>query len=184
MRHRATPARVAAAGGATLDPLAERTIDSPVGPLHLVADAHAIRALQFTDLLGSKRASIACATDLPPSPAALAWLDVLERELGVYFTGRRHAFSLPLAPRGTPFQQRVWQALLAIPWGATASYGAIARSIGSPAAARAVGRANHENPIAIVIPCHRVIGASRQLVGYGGGLDRKRALLALEGHGG
>ena len=89
-------------------------------------------------------------------------------------------FDIPLAPRGTPFQQRVWQLLVQIPYGRTTSYGALARELGSPEASRAVGLANGRNPIAIVIPCHRVVGSDGSLTGYGGGLDRKRWLLDLE----
>jgi methylated-DNA-[protein]-cysteine S-methyltransferase len=101
-------------------------------------------------------------------------------QLDEYFAGRRTRFDLPLGPQGTPFQQAVWRALTRIPYGATASYGDIARAIGKPAASRAIGGANHRNPIAIVIPCHRVIGADGSMTGYGGGLDRKQRLLALE----
>jgi methylated-DNA-[protein]-cysteine S-methyltransferase len=102
-------------------------------------------------------------------------------QLREYFAGRRRDFDLPLAPQGTPFSQSVWAALLKIPYGETRSYGDIARAAGSPKAFRAVGMANNRNPIAIVIPCHRVIGSDGTLVGYGSGLDKKRWLLALEG---
>jgi methylated-DNA-[protein]-cysteine S-methyltransferase len=101
-------------------------------------------------------------------------------QLREYFAGKRTRFELRLAPRGTAFQKAVWAALLRIPFGETASYGDIARAIGKPAASRAIGGANHRNPIAIVIPCHRVIGADGSLTGYGGGLDHKRLLLELE----
>ena len=101
-------------------------------------------------------------------------------ELIAYCEGSLQTFSVPLAPQGTPFQQRVWRALLDIPFGETESYGHLARRIGSPNAARAVGLANGRNPIAIIIPCHRVIGTSGALVGYGGGLPRKRWLLEHE----
>ena len=103
------------------------------------------------------------------------------RQLADYFAGTRRAFDLPLAPRGTGFQQVVWRALLAIPYGETCSYGELARAIGRPAASRAVGAANGRNPIAIVIPCHRVIGADGSMTGYGGGLPTKKWLLAHEG---
>lgn len=102
-------------------------------------------------------------------------------QLQSYFARELQQFRLPLAPRGTPFQLAVWQALLAIPYGETRSYGQIAAALGKPGAARAVGRANHENPLLIVVPCHRVIGADGSLVGYGGGLSRKEWLLRLEG---
>ncbi len=101
-------------------------------------------------------------------------------EIREYFDGKRKTFDLPLAPRGTDFQQRVWAELSAIPYGETRSYKEVAESVGSPLAYRAVGMANNRNPIAILIPCHRVIGAKGDLVGYGGGLECKRFLLALE----
>ena len=102
------------------------------------------------------------------------------RELDEYFAGTRREFDLPLDPQGTPFQRKVWEALRRIPCGRTASYKEIAEEIGSPGGSRAVGMANHCNPIAILIPCHRVIGANGKLVGYAGGLERKRKLLELE----
>ncbi len=101
-------------------------------------------------------------------------------QLLAYLAGKQTSFTLPLRPAGTPFMQQVWQALCAIPYGLTASYGQIARAIGRPTAARPVGLANNRNPIPIFIPCHRVIGANGALVGYGGGLTLKRQLLALE----
>lgn len=112
--------------------------------------------------------------DAPPFP-------LLRRQLTEYFAGERTAFELPLAPAGSPFQRDVWNALLAIPYGETRSYGELAAAVGKPGAARAVGRANHDNPIGVVIPCHRVIGAGGSLTGYAGGVDRKRYLLELEG---
>jgi methylated-DNA-[protein]-cysteine S-methyltransferase len=101
-------------------------------------------------------------------------------QLGAYFAGELTDFDIELDLRGTEFQQRVWRVLLTIPYGDTRSYGEIAEQIGAPGAARAVGLANGHNPIAIVVPCHRVIGARGSLTGYGGGLDRKRSLLELE----
>ena len=103
------------------------------------------------------------------------------KELREYFAGERRTFTIPLAPEGTAFQKQVWQALLAIPYGETRSYGQIAAMIGRPRAARAVGMGNHKNPISILIPCHRVVGADGSLTGYGGGLDIKEYLLRLEG---
>lgn len=102
------------------------------------------------------------------------------QQLQEYFAGTRSRFELPLDLQGTPFQKKVWTALCAIPHGETRSYGELAKSIGSPKAARAVGMANNKNPIAIIVPCHRVIGQNGALVGYAGGLDRKKALLDLE----
>jgi methylated-DNA-[protein]-cysteine S-methyltransferase len=110
-------------------------------------------------------------------------LDVLaeaRRQLSGYFAGARVAFDVPLAPAGTRFQQAVWRALLEIPCGATCSYGAIARAVGEPAAVRAAGAAIGRNPISVIVPCHRVLGADGSLTGYAGGLERKRHLLALE----
>ena len=102
------------------------------------------------------------------------------RQLKEYFSGKRKTFTITLAPQGTPFQQRVWQTLQSIPYGRTLSYGEIAKAIGQPKAARAVGAANGQNPISIIVPCHRVIGSNGKLVGYGGGLSIKETLLAHE----
>ena len=102
------------------------------------------------------------------------------RQLLEYLAGERREFDLPLAPAGTPFQRLVWEALQTIPWGKTRSYGEIARQIGRPKACRAVGMANHHNPIPILIPCHRVVGADGSLTGYAGGVELKEALLRLE----
>jgi len=107
-------------------------------------------------------------------------IDEVRRQVEEYCAGERTDFDLELAPSGTPFQRAVWDALLAIPYGETRSYGEIARVIGQPGAARGVGSANHSNPIALIIPCHRVIGADGSLTGYGGGLPLKRALLEHE----
>lgn len=110
-------------------------------------------------------------------------LDQAERQLMEYFQGERTDFELPLIPKGTAFQKMVWQALQEIPYGATVSYGEIAKKIGNPKGARAVGMANNKNPISIIIPCHRVVGADGKLVGYGGGLEKKILLLELEAKG-
>ena len=112
--------------------------------------------------------------EAPPLPA-------VRRQLDEYFAGRRRDFDLPLAYGGTPFQRLCWEALRRIPYGETRTYGEMAREIGRPKAVRAVGHANHDNPIGVIIPCHRVIGANGSLTGYAGGLDMKRALLELEG---
>ena len=141
---------------------------SPLGPLTLSGTEEAVTALSFGALPGA-------------GDGACPLLEEAARELDAYFQGRRRIFAVPLAPAGTPFQQRVWAELREIPFGATASYGEIAARIGNPRACRAVGMANHRNPIAILIPCHRVVGRSASLVGYAGGLDIKRALLELEG---
>ena len=153
-------------------------IDSPVGPLTVVADQGAIVGL-YMNLQRHRPDDLALGeTDLrgrqaEPFKAAADQLDA-------YFAGELTRFDLPLAPRGSSFQQRVWAALQDIPYGETESYGELAERIGSPGAARAVGLANGRNPIGIVIPCHRVVGSHGKLTGYGGGLDRKKQLLDLE----
>jgi methylated-DNA-[protein]-cysteine S-methyltransferase len=148
---------------------------SPVGPLTLVGDDEALVGLYF-DRDPAGRPQRGWVPDDRRFRDAAAQLDE-------YFGGRRRTFDLPLAPRGTAFRKLVWKALRAIPYGRTATYGEIARAIGQPLASRAIGGANHHNPLAIVIPCHRVIGADGSMTGYGGGLDRKRLLLDLEAGG-
>lgn len=151
------------------------TVDSPVGRLLLVSDGTALTALLFGGERDAAGVAGPCAMDAAAAPFPQA-----RRELLEYFAGRRTSFEIPLAPRGTPFQKRVWEALRRIPHGSTASYAEIARAVGSPGAARAVGAANRRNPLAIIVPCHRVIGSNGTLTGYAGGLARKRALLDLE----
>jgi voltage-dependent potassium channel beta subunit len=148
-------------------------IDSPVGRLRLRASGEGLTAIEF-----AARARMAAPSggDAP----AQALLARAVGQLEEYFAGRRRSFDLPLAPAGTAFQRRCWQALAAIPYGETRSYADIAAAIGQPKALRAVGLANHRNPLPIVVPCHRVIGADGSLTGYGGGLEAKRRLLALE----
>lgn len=146
-------------------------IDSPIGPLRLVATADALVAIDFSPF-GDRPG------DSSPNHPVLAETATQLRE---YFAGTRTRFDLPLAPSGTAFQQRVWAELLRIGHGDTASYGSIAARLGlPPGASRAVGAANGRNPIPVVIPCHRVIGANGTLTGYAGGLDRKQLLLDLE----
>jgi len=153
-------------------------IDSPIGRLRVHGDDRDVTAL-FLD--GSRRVrSVAGGGGALEDPSAGA-LPAALRQLEEYFRGSRRTFTVPLKPRGTPFQERVWRALLQIPYGATCSYGQLARRLHNPGAARAVGLANNRNPIPILVPCHRVIGADGSLIGYGGGLERKRWLLALEG---
>lgn len=149
-----------------------RTMDSPVGLLTLAGRDGKLMHLRMVD------------QTYEPSrqgwePDDTAFSDAVD-QLSAYFAGERTEFELKLEMVGTQFQRRVWEALLTIPYGETCSYGEIARQIGSPTASRAVGLANGHNPIGIIVPCHRVIGANGSLTGYGGGLDRKRALLALE----
>jgi methylated-DNA-[protein]-cysteine S-methyltransferase len=145
-------------------------VASPIGPLALTAEGGALTAIDFGAPAGFADGAL-------PADAVLA---ETSRQLAAYFAGELREFDLPLRPSGTPFQLDVWQALRDIPYGETVSYGELARRIGRPAAARAVGRANGQNPIAVVVPCHRVVGAHGTLSGYAGGLDRKVALLALE----
>lgn len=150
-------------------------IDSPIGPLRLVEQAGAITAIEFSPFRDGDGRPRGAQADADPVLATAA------RQLTEYFAGDRTDFDLPLAPSGTAWQQSVWGQLQAIAYGETASYGEIALRLGKTnAASRAVGVANGANPIPIVIPCHRVIGANGTLTGYAGGLDRKQALLELE----
>jgi methylated-DNA-[protein]-cysteine S-methyltransferase len=144
------------------------TIDSPLGELLMAGNGQALTAVHMdgTPDPGWKR-----------DPGALR---EAAAQLRAYFAGELREFDLALAPHGTPFQREVWSALREIPYGHTISYAELAAAVGRPDAARAVGAANGRNPIAVVIPCHRVIGASGALTGYGGGLGRKRLLLDLE----
>ena len=154
--------------------LATHYMSSPVGPLCLTADDAALRELRFAP------------TDTPelpewlhqPPPSPL--LAEAARQLGEYFAGDRCGFDLPLGPEGTPFQQRVWAELRTIPYGATTTYGAVARRLGDSLAVRAVGRANATNPLALVVPCHRVIGTGGKLTGFVGGTATKEWLLRHE----
>jgi methylated-DNA-[protein]-cysteine S-methyltransferase len=149
------------------------TFDSPIGELLALGDGRALHGLYMQ----GGRTAIAVQPDWEEADEPFA--DV-RAQLADYFAGRRTDFDLPLAMTGSPFQRRVWRALRDIPYGETISYGELARRIGIPSASRAVGVANGHNPIAVIVPCHRVIGADGSLTGYGGGLDRKRRLLELE----
>ena len=140
---------------------------TPLGPLRLVGNSQALVELDWCSEAES------CLDDD-------AVLEEAARQLRAYFTGKLQRFDLPLAPRGTPFQLQVWNALQALSYGHTTTYGALAATIGHPGKARAVGHANAHNPISIIIPCHRLIGSTGHLTGYGGGLDRKRWLLDHE----
>jgi methylated-DNA-[protein]-cysteine S-methyltransferase len=142
------------------------TVETPLGTLWLAGDDDSLRRISYDRLPG------------PPSSSPV--LSEATAQLEAYFDGRLERFELPLAAEGTDFQRRVWAAVAAIPYGTTTTYSAIAAGIGSPTACRAVGAANGRNPLPIVVPCHRVLGAAGGLTGYGGGLDRKRALLDLE----
>jgi methylated-DNA-[protein]-cysteine S-methyltransferase len=147
--------------------------DSPLGPLTLVATGGVLSGL----FMGGQRHRPAEETFGDPDDSGFP---EAVRQLTAYFAGELKDFDLPLRLSGTPFQERVWTALRGIPYGETVSYGELADRLGQPTAARAVGLANGRNPIGIIVPCHRVVGAGGSLTGYGGGLDRKRWLLALE----
>ncbi len=149
--------------------LVAEIVNSPVGPLRLAADGDRLVEVSFAE----GRAKPSAASGHPILARARA-------QLAEYFAGERTEFELPLSASGTEFQEAVWRALQGIPYGETVSYGAIAARIGRPSAVRAVGAANGANPIAIVIPCHRVIGADGSLTGYGGGERRKKWLLDHE----
>lgn len=151
-----------------------RIFDSPIGPITLVADDD--DALMRLAMVGHKHL---------PDPATFGVRDdtIAEEaaeQLAEYFAGLRTEFDLPLAPHGTAFQLRVWEVLREIPYGQTLTYGQVADQLGTPKSARAVGAAVGRNPISIIVPCHRVVGADGQLIGYAGGVDRKRWLLAHE----
>lgn len=152
-----------------------REILSPVGKLRLVATSEALVEIFFCTL-SAPRSSASNSS----AKGAHSVLDQAERQLHEYFAGQRRSFDLPLAPNGTDFQKKVWDALRGIPHGQTTTYGEIAKVIGKPRASRAVGGANNKNPLAIVIPCHRVVGSNGSLTGYAGGLTVKEKLLALE----
>jgi len=159
-----------------------RTISTSIGDLTLAADDDgAITQVGFGGgaAVGHNGDATSSGDPAAGSTAAAA-LDAAATQLHEYLAGERTAFDLPLRPHGNPFEQLVWAELARIPYGETTSYGEVARRIGHPGSARAVGRANGRNPIAIVLPCHRVIGSDGSLTGYGGGLDLKRALLTLE----
>ena len=148
-------------------------IESPIGRLLVAGDGTGLRLVGFPSGKGARTPEADWIED------AGRFADV-RAQLDGYFKGSRRTFDLALAPDGTPFQRQVWNALRDIPYGETISYGELARRVGNPKAVRAVGAANGQNPLPIVVPCHRVVGADGRLVGFGGGLDVKRALLELE----
>ena len=156
------------------EPAWNTVLDTPFGPLRLAGTAQGLTIVGFTEDEGPARQE-------PDRQEDSGLLAEAMRQLQEYFDGRRRRFTLPVAPAGTTFQQRVWQELQEIPWGTTTTYGEVARRIGQPTAVRAVGSANGRNPVAIVIPCHRVIGSDGSLTGYAGGIATKRRLLQLEG---
>lgn len=153
-----------------------KMIDSPVGKLRLVASDRGLSAILW-EKDDPRRVNLQPQTKDPNNK----FLVETERQLGLYFRGKLKKFTVPLDFKGTDFQKRVWAALVAIPFGETRTYGEIARELGSPAASRAVGAANGRNPIAIIAPCHRVIGSTGKLTGFAGGLEVKEHLLDIEG---
>ena len=155
--------------------LSYKEINSPVGKLKLIASASALVGVLW-ERENTNRVTLDAQNHDPHHPILVE----AERQLSEYFAGKRTQFELPLEPRGTEFQKKVWRSLRQIPFGETKSYVEIARTIGSPRASRAVGAANGKNPLSIVVPCHRVIGANGALTGFGGGLETKAQLLALE----
>lgn len=167
-----TPATARAARNASSESpskgslVGSRSVDTPIGTLWLSRDEHGLSRVDFDGRRGARSAD--------------PLLVEAEAQLHAYFTGERQTFELPLSPRGTDFQRRVWTAVGAIPYGETTTYSALAAAVGRPRAWRAVGAANGRNPLPVLVPCHRVLDAAGALTGYGGGLVRKRALLDLE----
>ena len=155
--------------------LAYKLIDSPVGELKLVASDKGLVAILWEND-SPRRVRLSELVEDEHHPVLVE----TERQLEEYFAGKRKAFSVALDMRGTRFQKDVWEALFAIPFGETRSYGQLANQLGNPRATRAVGAANGRNPVSIIVPCHRVIGASGKLTGFAGGLDAKARLLGLE----
>jgi methylated-DNA-[protein]-cysteine S-methyltransferase len=149
------------------------TVESPIGELLLLGDGGALRGLYMQE--GRKPGTVLSGWVRDPEAFA-----AVRTQLGEYFAGERRSFDLPLEPAGSLFQLQVWRALREIDYGETLSYGELARRIGRPNAPRAVGAANGANPLSVVIPCHRLVGADGTLTGYGGGIERKRLLLDLE----
>lgn len=158
------------------------TVESPCGPLFcVVGEDGAVVRIEFENGRESQKLTRRLAEEGIEIVEDSGRTAEVRRQLEEYFAGERETFDLPLAPRGTPFEKSVWNELSRIPYGETRSYAEIARAIGRPGAARAVGRANGANPIPIVVPCHRVIGANGSLTGFGGGLEVKSLLLEIEG---
>lgn len=158
-----------------------RRMTSPLGEIVLVADAqgNALRGIYF-----ARQKHFPADTATWREARETPLLDQAEAQLHEYFAGERTTFDLPLAPVGTPFQRRVWQAIAGVPFGTTISYAELARRIGMPSAVRAAAAATGRNPLTVVIPCHRIVGSDGRMTGYAGGLERKRALLDLEGRSG
>jgi AraC family transcriptional regulator of adaptative response/methylated-DNA-[protein]-cysteine methyltransferase len=165
--------------------LITQRIETPIGPMRTVVRDDGLLMCEYDNpsRLPTQLARFRSVFGADAVPGEHVLIDQTREELNEYFAGSREAFTIPLVLEGTPFQTSVWRALLDIPFGATTSYESIATRIGRPGAARAVGRANGDNRIAIIVPCHRVIGADGNLTGYGGGQHRKRRLLDLEQRG-
>src|SRR6201984_3705643 len=170
-----------------MKPFLSRCFRLPVGPCFLAASGQGLVALEFDARLPGQQTIRPNPRDLRAETKGVQFeesasaMRAYVRELDEYFAANRREFTFPLDLRGTDFQLACWRALLAIPYGETRSYADIARAVGRPQASRAVGMANNRNPVAIVVPCHRVIASDGTLCGYGGGLDLKRKLLELEG---
>jgi len=187
--HRSTPwyGVTVRPSGLAMEILRSATIPSPVGPLFLAASERGLVALEFDARLPGQQTIRPNPRDLCAETRSMQFAESAEtlraytREMEQYFAGDRREFTFGLDLRGTDFQVACWRALLAIPYGETRTYADIARAVGRPQGFRAVGMANNRNPIAIVVPCHRVIASDGTLCGYGGGLDVKRRLLELEG---
>lgn len=171
--HHLTPSDFATPGEADATPMEYDYLDTPIGPLLLVADDHGLRHVDFPRADQGDRIRRHWHRGRRRLGAAI-------EQLEAYFAGRLHAFDVVLAARGTGFRRTVWNELARIPYGETISYGELARRIGDPAASRAVGAANGANPLPIIVPCHRVIGANGKLTGFGGGLPIKQWLLEHE----
>jgi methylated-DNA-[protein]-cysteine S-methyltransferase len=150
--------------------------DSPCGRMLLVADGDALCGAYFVGQKHMREPDADWQHDAQAAPLVQA-----KRELAEYFSGKRKSFGIPLAAEGTAFQRAVWKAIAGVPFGATISYAELARRAGRPGSARAAGAATGRNPIGIIVPCHRIVGADGSLTGYAGGVDKKRTLLALEG---
>lgn len=167
----------------SLAPLAARWLETPLGPMVAVACESGLCLLEFLDrrMLETNFKVLRIRLGRPIVPAPNPYLDQIQNELAEYFQGKRREFEVPLQVAGTVFQEIVWKGLREIPYGITCSYQDLAKAIGKPTSVRAVAKANGDNRLAIVIPCHRVIGADGTLTGYGGGLDRKARLLEIEG---
>jgi O-6-methylguanine DNA methyltransferase len=164
------------------DRLVETTIPSPLGKLVAIGNVHGLALLEFTDrpMLNTQRARVRHLFGAHPTRGEVPCFAQLRDEMRRYFAGQLRQFQVPLLPLGTPFQRAMWRELAKVSYGATTTYEALATTLGKPGAPRAVGRANGDNRISIILPCHRVIGSNGDLTGYGGGLWRKRALLDLE----